>query len=115
MIRDSVLDTEPAEPAIGEVHLHFTADQPLRADRKDIPHHQTIPGVPPTADANKARRHFHRSSELAAAVFYVRCSSTAVSSLGMSSITSCPHASSSCHQRRSPQRRDWCTLFVEDS
>jgi hypothetical protein len=33
---------------------------------------------------------------------YVRCSSRAVSSLGMSSITSCPHASSSRHQRRSP-------------
>src|SRR5665811_2094498 len=40
MIRDSVLDTELAEPAIGEVHLHFTADQSLRADRKDIPHDQ---------------------------------------------------------------------------
>jgi hypothetical protein len=26
MIRDSILDTEPAEPAIGEVHLHFTTD-----------------------------------------------------------------------------------------
>jgi hypothetical protein len=36
MIRDRVLDAEPAEPAIGKVHLHFTADQPLRADRKDI-------------------------------------------------------------------------------
>jgi hypothetical protein len=32
----------------------------------------------------------------------VRCRSRAVSSLGMSSITSCPHASSSRHQRRSP-------------
>src|ERR1700755_709132 len=40
MIRHSILDTELAEPAIGEVHLHFTADQPLRADRKDIPHTQ---------------------------------------------------------------------------
>src|ERR1700722_18053254 len=40
MIEDSVLDTELAEPAIGEVHLHFTADQSLRADRKDIPYHQ---------------------------------------------------------------------------
>ena len=40
MIRDSILDTELAEPAIGEVHLHFTADQSLRADRKDIPHDQ---------------------------------------------------------------------------
>src|SRR5664279_5903972 len=40
MIRDSILDAEPAEPAIGKVHLHFTADQPLRADRKDIPYDQ---------------------------------------------------------------------------
>jgi hypothetical protein len=40
MIGDSVLDAELAEPAIGEVHLHFTADQSLRADRKDIPYHQ---------------------------------------------------------------------------
>src|SRR5206468_7582242 len=40
MIRDSVLDTELAEPAIGEVHLHFTADQPFRADRKVISHDQ---------------------------------------------------------------------------
>ncbi len=40
MIRDSILDAELAEPAIGEVHLHFTIDQPLRADRKDIPHDQ---------------------------------------------------------------------------
>ena len=40
MIRHSILDTELAEPAIGEVHLHFTADQSLRADRKDIPHDQ---------------------------------------------------------------------------
>jgi hypothetical protein len=37
-----------------------------------------------------------------ATTVYARCSSRAVSSLGMSSITSCPHASSSCHQRRSP-------------
>jgi hypothetical protein len=40
MIRDSVLDAKLAEPAIGEVHLNFTADQPFRADRKDIPHDQ---------------------------------------------------------------------------
>jgi hypothetical protein len=40
MIRDSILDTELAEPAIGQVHLHFTADQPFRADRKDISHDQ---------------------------------------------------------------------------
>src|SRR3982074_688406 len=38
MIRDSILDTELAEPTIGEVHLHFTTDQPLRTDRKDISH-----------------------------------------------------------------------------
>jgi hypothetical protein len=29
-------DTELAEPAVREVHLHFTTDQPLRTDRKDI-------------------------------------------------------------------------------
>src|SRR5450631_3699492 len=40
MIRDRVLDTELAEPTIGKVHLHFTADQPLRADCKYIPHDQ---------------------------------------------------------------------------
>src|SRR5258706_8319411 len=40
MIRDSVLDAELAEPAIGQVHLQFTADQPLRPDRKDIPYDQ---------------------------------------------------------------------------
>src|SRR5262249_48483365 len=40
MIRDSILDTELAEPSIGEVHLHFAAKQPLRADREDIPHDQ---------------------------------------------------------------------------
>jgi hypothetical protein len=36
MIRDRVLNTELAEPTIGKVHLHFTADQPLRADCKYI-------------------------------------------------------------------------------
>jgi 2-succinyl-5-enolpyruvyl-6-hydroxy-3-cyclohexene-1-carboxylate synthase len=40
MIGDSVLNTELAEPAIGEVHLNFTTDQPLRTDRKDISHDQ---------------------------------------------------------------------------
>src|SRR5438132_1741 len=40
MIRDSVLDSKLAEPAIGQVHLHFTADPPLRADRKHVPHDQ---------------------------------------------------------------------------
>src|SRR5918994_366355 len=40
MIRDSILDAELAEPTIGKVHLHLTADQPLRADRKDIPYDQ---------------------------------------------------------------------------
>jgi hypothetical protein len=29
VIRDSVLYAELAEPPIGEVHLHFTTDQPL--------------------------------------------------------------------------------------
>ncbi|KRR04372.1 hypothetical protein CP49_21555 [Bradyrhizobium valentinum] len=42
MIWDSILDTELAEPAIGEVHLHFTTDQSLRADRKDISHDQRV-------------------------------------------------------------------------
>jgi hypothetical protein len=32
--------SELAEPAIGEIHLHYTADQPLRTDRKDIFHDQ---------------------------------------------------------------------------
>ena len=27
MIRHSILDTELAEPAIGEVHLHFTTNE----------------------------------------------------------------------------------------
>src|SRR5205814_1664596 len=40
MIGDGILDTELAEPSISEVHLHLAADQPLRADRKDIPHDQ---------------------------------------------------------------------------
>src|SRR6267142_6355971 len=40
MIRDSILDTQLAEPTTGAVHLHFTADQPLRADRKHISHDQ---------------------------------------------------------------------------
>jgi hypothetical protein len=34
MIRDSVLDTELAEPVIGEIHPHFTTDQPFRPDCK---------------------------------------------------------------------------------
>jgi hypothetical protein len=38
MIRDRMLNTELAEPPIGEVHLNFTADQPFRTDRKDISH-----------------------------------------------------------------------------
>jgi hypothetical protein len=40
MLRDGFFDAEFAEPAVGEVHLYFTADQPLRADCKDIPHDQ---------------------------------------------------------------------------
>jgi hypothetical protein len=59
----------------------------------------------PASSGRHVRRGIRQSRTRAgarAAVFYVRCSSKAVSSLGMSSITSCPHASSSCHQRRSP-------------
>src|ERR1700744_3082658 len=40
MVREGVFDAEFAEPAIGEVHLYLTTDQPFRADRKDIPHDQ---------------------------------------------------------------------------
>ena len=40
MIRDSIFDAQLAEPAIGEVNLHFTTDQPLRADRKGVSHDQ---------------------------------------------------------------------------
>src|ERR1700693_4360964 len=40
MVRDGVFDAEFAEPAIGEVHLYLTTDQPLRAYRTDIPHDQ---------------------------------------------------------------------------
>src|SRR5262245_51886440 len=36
VIRDVVLNVQAAEPAIGEVHLHLTAQQPLRADGKNI-------------------------------------------------------------------------------
>src|SRR5262245_9255970 len=36
MIRDLVFDREPAEPAIGEVHLHVTAQRSLRADGEHI-------------------------------------------------------------------------------
>jgi hypothetical protein len=47
MIRDRNLDTELAEPSMGEVHLHFTTDQSLRVDRKDTsedqrPDHQFL-------------------------------------------------------------------------
>jgi hypothetical protein len=42
------------------------------------------------------------SGDVRRTTLYVRCCSRAASSLGMSSITLCPHASSSCHQRRSP-------------
>ena len=37
MVRDGIFDAEFSEPAIGEVHLYFTTDQTLQADRKDIP------------------------------------------------------------------------------
>src|SRR5881394_3202690 len=40
MIWDRMLNAELAEPAIREVHLNFATDQPLRADREDISHHQ---------------------------------------------------------------------------
>src|SRR5450755_2062673 len=40
MIRDGILDAEPAEPTIGKVHLHFTTQQSLRTDRKDISNNQ---------------------------------------------------------------------------
>src|SRR5450759_4594052 len=40
MVRDDIFYAELAKPAIGEVHLHFTTDQPLRADRKDITYDQ---------------------------------------------------------------------------
>src|SRR5262245_18595055 len=36
MIGDLVLDAQAAEPAIGQVHLYLTAQQPLRSDRKNI-------------------------------------------------------------------------------
>src|ERR1700733_11364229 len=41
MVRDGVFDAEFAEPAIGEVHLYLTTDQPFRADRNhQHPDHQ---------------------------------------------------------------------------
>src|ERR1700685_3589405 len=40
MIRGGTLDAEPAEPAIGKVQLHFTTEQSLRTDRKDISNNQ---------------------------------------------------------------------------
>jgi len=40
MIGDSVLDAEPAEPAVGKIHLHFATEQPFRTDRKNISHDQ---------------------------------------------------------------------------
>jgi hypothetical protein len=36
VIRDPVLDTQAAEPAVRQVHLHLAADRPLRADREHI-------------------------------------------------------------------------------
>src|SRR5260221_8391902 len=36
MIRDLVLDREPTKPTIREVHLHITAQCPLRADREHV-------------------------------------------------------------------------------
>jgi hypothetical protein len=48
--------------------------------------------------AGRADRRFPGS--LAGKALYARCSSSAASSSGMSSITSCPHGTSSRHQRR---------------
>lgn len=36
MVRDLVLDAQAAEPAIGQVYLHFTAQRPLGADREHV-------------------------------------------------------------------------------
>ena len=36
MIGDIVLDAEPTKPAIGQIDLHFSAETPLRADRKHV-------------------------------------------------------------------------------
>ena len=36
MVRDLVRDAQTAEPAIGQVHLHFTAQRPFRADREHV-------------------------------------------------------------------------------
>jgi hypothetical protein len=48
--------------------------------------------------AGRADRRF--PGGLAGKALYARCSSSAASSSGMSSITSCPHGSSSRHHRR---------------
>src|SRR5262249_15300100 len=40
MVGDTVLDTELAEPTVGKVHLHLSADTPLRADRKHVTNDQ---------------------------------------------------------------------------
>jgi hypothetical protein len=40
MVRDIVLDAELAEPTIGKVHLHLSANTPLRADCKHVTNDQ---------------------------------------------------------------------------
>src|SRR5262245_20353416 len=40
VIRDFVLDAQATELTIGQVHLHLTAKQSLRADGEDIAHDQ---------------------------------------------------------------------------
>src|SRR5262249_60639036 len=55
MIRNLVFDREPTKPTIGKVHLHITAQRPLRADRENVaddehPDHQLrVNRWPPSA------------------------------------------------------------------
>jgi hypothetical protein len=36
MVRNPLLNAQATEPAIGEVHLDFAAERPLRADREHV-------------------------------------------------------------------------------
>jgi len=56
MIGDSVLDAEPAEPAVGKVHLHFTAEQPFRTDRKNISRDDAADAATPPATSLRVIR-----------------------------------------------------------
>src|SRR5262245_27322555 len=60
MVRDTVLDAELAEPTVGKVHPHLSADTPLRADRKHV-----------TNDQHPD--HKHRINRWPARVRVVRC------------------------------------------